>query len=235
MQHYGAQFDRLHLPGQWSATPNFIERLCFDFKDAPVVIDDSAPTGSQHDIARFHSVADRVFRSVGNRGGRGRMQADGTVRANLPPRGLVIATGEDAPRGQSVRVRLVIIEVGPGDIRLDQLTAAQDAGGRGVLVAALAGFVQWMAAHFEEMRERCPALLLEFRGDAQANSAHARTPDAVAHLALGWWAFLRFAVDAHALSQSEAEATFRRVWEALGELGARQTSLQSGEEPPSIP
>ena len=114
MQHVGAGFDRLHLPAHWSATPNFLEGMCFEFKDVPVVIDDFAPTGSATDIARLHATADRVLRGVGNRGGRGRMNADGSLRPDLPPRGLVIGTGEDAPKGHSLRARMVIVEVGPG-------------------------------------------------------------------------------------------------------------------------
>ena len=116
MQHVGAGFDRLHLPAHWSATANFLERVAFDFKDAPLVIDDFAPSGTQTDVARLHATADRVLRGVGNRGGRGRMQADGTLRPDFPPRGIVIGTGEDAPRGQSLRSRMVILDVAPGDV-----------------------------------------------------------------------------------------------------------------------
>ena len=47
MQHVGAGFDRLHLPAHWSATDNFLERIAFDFKDAPLVIDDFAPDGTR--------------------------------------------------------------------------------------------------------------------------------------------------------------------------------------------
>jgi len=231
MQHVGAGFDRLHLPAQWTATANFLERVAFDFKDAPLVIDDFAPGGSQVDIARLHATADRVFRGVGNRGGRGRMHGDGTVRPDFPPRGIVIATGEDAPRGQSLRSRLMILDITPGDVDRDRLTEAQAAGRQGVCAAAYSGFVRYLAPSMEFLRTRLPNLLSQFRAEAYRDAAHARTPEAVAHLALGWWAFLRFAAEVGALSQPEAQAAFERAWAALGEAATRQSSHHVGEEP----
>jgi hypothetical protein len=231
MQHVGAGFDRLHLPANWSATANFLERAAFDFKDAPLVIDDFAPGGSQADIARLHGTAERVFRGVGNRGGRGRMQADGTLRPDFPRRGIVIGTGEDAPRGQSLRSRVTILDVAPGDVDRQRLTAAQATGRQGVFAAATAGFVHYLAPHLEMLRPRFPELLSQYRAAASRDGAHARTPEAVAHLAVGWWAFLHFAAAVGALSQTETRAAFERAWLALGEAAARQASHQAGEEP----
>jgi hypothetical protein len=231
MQHVGETFDRLHLPTNWTATENFLEGICFKFKDAPVVIDDFAPTGSAIDVQRLHAKADRVLRSVGNRGGRGRMNANGSLRPDLPPRGLVIGTGEDAPKGHSLRARMVIREVAPGDVDTGQLSMAQVAGRKGDLVAGLAGYVQWVAAHIDALLAQIPEQLAEFRIRAQQHVAHARTPDAVAHLALGWWIFLRFAVDVGVLTRQEAEETQARVWQALGITAAEQAQHQIAEEP----
>jgi hypothetical protein len=232
MQHVGVAFDRLHLPAHWSATPNFLERVAFDFKDAPLVIDDFAPTGGQHEIARLHATAERVIRGAGNRGGRGRMQADGSVRPDYPPRGIVICTGEDAPRGQSLRARCVILDVEPNDVDRDRLSAAQEQARAGVYAAGLAGFIHWVAAHFSEIAARIPDELTELRREAHRAGTHARTPDAVAHLALGWIEFLAFAEDAGALSQADANEVFEDdVWPALNAAAARQTAYHASEEP----
>jgi hypothetical protein len=230
MQHVGPGFDRLHLPAHWSGTDNSLERSAFDFKDAPFVIDDFAPTGSSIDVARLHAKADRIFRGVGNRGSRGRMSADGKQRPDLPPRGMVISTGEDAPRGQSQRARMMILDVAPGDVDRQRLTAAQVAAGEGILAAATAGCIQWLAPQLDALRTRLPELFKDFRAQA-LHGAHARTPEAVAHLALGWWAFLRFAVEVGPLTREEAQQTFDRVWKALGEAANRQSDYQNSEEP----
>jgi hypothetical protein len=231
MQHVGAGFDRLHLPAQWTATANYLERSAFDFKDVPLVIDDFAPTGSQIDIARLHATADRVLRGVGNRGGRGRMHADGTLRPDYPPRGLVIGTGEDAPKGHSVRARTLILEVAPGDVDRDRLTVAQVDGREGRLVAGLAGYIQWLASRMPQLREVLPAQVEELRAQARHHGSHARTPDAVAQMALGWSLFLRFASESGVLGADDASALFTRVWAALGMTAAHQTQHQVSEEP----
>jgi hypothetical protein len=231
MQHFGAGFDRLNLPAQWSSTANALERLAFDFKDASLVIDDFAPHGTQVDVARQHATADRVLRAAGNRGGRSRMRADGTLRSDFPPRGMIIGTGEDTPRGQSLRSRMMILDVEPGDVDLDRVTTAQVAGKEGTFAAGLAGYIQWLAPQFDVLGAQLASLLVDYRRQAHTASTHARTPEAVAHLALGWRTFLRFAAAVGALTQSQAQQTFERVWTALGEIAARQGSYQSGEEP----
>src|SRR5205085_10830230 len=57
-----------------------------------------------------------LFRSVGNRSGRGRCRPDGTPRAGHPPRAVPLSTGEDIPAGQSLRARMIALEVERGDI-----------------------------------------------------------------------------------------------------------------------
>ena len=68
-------------------------------------------------MQRYHKEADRLFRGQGNHAGRQRMRADGSLRPAKPPRGLILSTGEDVPRGQSLRARLLVLEVSPGRLR----------------------------------------------------------------------------------------------------------------------
>ena len=231
MQHYGAGFDRLHLPAHWSATANFLERAAFDFKDAPLIIDDFAPSGTQIEVSRLHATADRAFRGAGNRGGRGRMNADGSLRTDYPPRGVLIGTGEDAPRGQSLRSRMMMLDVAPGDVSRERLTTAQDVARRGVFAGLMGRFIQHLAGQFDALAVSLPAELARHRERAYQDAAHARTPDAVAHLAVGWSSFLRFAAAVGAVTETEAQATFARVWAALGDAAAQQMSHQASEEP----
>src|SRR5260370_42080221 len=107
---------RLHLPGAWSSTGNALEALAFQAKDTLFVIDDFAPQGSGTDVSRYHAAADRVFRAAGNHSGRGRLDSTAKLREPKPPRGLILSTGEDIPRGHSVRARLWILEVSKGAI-----------------------------------------------------------------------------------------------------------------------
>jgi hypothetical protein len=231
MQHYGAAFDRLHLPAQWTSTENALERTLFDFKDALCVIDDFAPGGTVHDIARMHKVAERVLRSIGNHGGRSRMNANGTLRKNYPPRGMLLSTGEDAPKGHSAGARLMLEEIALGDIDETELAAAQMLGRKGVLVAGMAGFLQWVAPRYDELRSWLPDLFTELRAQATGGLVHARTPEAVAHLAIGWKIYLRYAADVGAITEREMVDLFTRVWAALGEAAANQRQHQESQEP----
>jgi len=69
-QHFGAAMDAERLPASWFSTGNALEGLAFLIKDALLLVDDFAPTGSQADIQRFHRDADRVLRASANNTGR---------------------------------------------------------------------------------------------------------------------------------------------------------------------
>ena len=99
--HFGAGFNSRRLPASWADTANMLEKKAFLAKDAVLVVDDFAPTGTTADIQRLHREADRLFRAAGNRSGRARMRADGGSRPTYYPRGLIVSTGEDIPRARA--------------------------------------------------------------------------------------------------------------------------------------
>ena len=90
MQHFGAEMDRLNLPGNWSSTANALEALAFLAKDALLVLDDFKPGGSKGEIDQWHSKADRVLRAQGNASARQRCRSDGTPAVERPPRGIIV-------------------------------------------------------------------------------------------------------------------------------------------------
>ncbi|HZA24274.1 MAG TPA: DUF927 domain-containing protein, partial [Dehalococcoidia bacterium] len=112
-QHFGPGMDARHLPGSWTSTANALEGLAFTAKDVLLVVDDFAPTGSAADIQRMHRKADRLLRAQGNLSARLRMRSDSSLRVPKPPRSLILSTGEDVPKGQSLRARLIVVDVPP--------------------------------------------------------------------------------------------------------------------------
>src|SRR5262245_64062034 len=96
-------------------------------------------------MQRMHRDADRLLRAQGNRSGRQRMRADTSLRPAKPPRGLLISTGEDVPRGQSLRARMLILDVAPGAVDWKKMTACQEDAAASIYGQAMAGFVQWLA------------------------------------------------------------------------------------------
>jgi len=233
--HYGAGFHGKNLPGNWDTTANALEKLAFLAKDAVFVVDDFAPKGAAADVQRFHREADRLLRAQGNLAGRGRMRADGSLKTEYYPRGLIISSGEDIPTGQSLRARMLVLEVGPEDVKLDRLTEAQQAAHEGMLAAAMAGYLRWLAPRIEDLKAGLRARQEELRARLRERMrfTHDRTPDTLASLALGWEYFLSFAVEAGAISPEEAKGVWARACQALIAAGEAQAGHLASEEPTS--
>src|SRR5260370_15503814 len=153
--------------------------------DALLLVDVFAPAGSQADIQRFHRDADRVLRASANNTGRQRMRPDGTLREPKPPRGLVLSTGEDIPRGQSLRARVLVLEMKRTDLKWDHMTALQTAARNGLFAEALAGFIQWLAPRYEQIPSEFHAKGDELRRRGGGGETHPRRPTNGANPRLG--------------------------------------------------
>jgi hypothetical protein len=237
-QHFGAGLNARHLPANWSSTPNAREELAFAAKDVVLVVDDFCPNGSVADVHRFHRDADRLFRAQGNRHGRQRLRSDTTLRPDKPPRGLLLSTGEETPRGQSLRSRLLLVNIQAGELGIPKqpnpkLSACQHDGESGKYAAAVSGYVRWLAPQLDEIRGRQRSEFVAFREKATNNVQHARTPGIVAELALGLRYFLDFAFAVGAISDTERPELWRNGWNALAEQGAAQAANITADEPAS--
>jgi hypothetical protein len=230
-QHYGAGMDARHLPGAWSSTGNALEALAFGAKDAVMVIDDFVPTGDRASIARSQRDADRVLRAQGNQSGRTRMRADGTLVQAKPPRGLVLSTGEDTPRGESLGSRLLVLEVGKDDVDWADLTSCQTDAVGGLYAQALAGYLRWLAPQYAAIQRELQRDTAQLRQVTITSAAHRRTPSLVANLAAAWRIFLRFAVEVGAVTEAEAREHWECGWRALVHAGAMQVQQQAAAEP----
>jgi Domain of unknown function (DUF927) len=230
-QHHGASMHRLNLPGNWLSTGNSLESMAFHAKDASLVIDDFKPGGAKSDIDRLHQLADRVFRAQGNWSGRGRCRADGSLRVPRPPRGMILSSGEDVPRGESLRARLFVLHVEQGEIDVKALTPYQQDGASGRYAAAMAGYLSWLAARYDQV---CGDLAWEraaLRDKALSASGHARTPGIVADLAVGWKYFLAFATETGAVTPAERDQFVVDVWSALLAGAAEQEAELATQDP----
>jgi hypothetical protein len=230
-RHFGAGLDARHLPGSWSSTGNALEVLAFAAKDVLVVVDDFAPASNQGDVERAHREADRVLRAQGNRSGRLRLRSDGSLRVARPPRGLIVSTGEDVPKGQSIRARMLTCELGPADLDWGRLTCCQKDAGEALYARSLAGFIHWIAGHRRELEELQRSWLPDLRSAAARSAEHRRTPEIAANLSIGWRAFLQFAESTKALSPDEAAILWERAWLAIGGAVAAQGHRQRETEP----
>lgn len=226
--HFG-EFTRLTLPANFEATANSIERMLFTAKDAVVVVDDYHPAGDPRQAQAMATTASRLLRGVGNGAGRSRMRADTSLRADLPPRALAVATGERVPSGHSNLARLFPVPLVPPGINVERLTAAQ----RQVhlLPSAMAAYVQWIATHWDALAIELPARFIDDRDRARQSGGHRREPGQVAHLFSGLTTFLRFAVEVGAINTTSTAPIEDQAWEALREIAAEQ-AIQLADETP---
>jgi hypothetical protein len=229
-QHFGAAMDASRLPTNFASTAPALQWLAFHAKDALMVVDDFAPTGRSGD-SQLQSVSERLFRAAGNQQGRSRMGGDGRLSTPMPPRGLVLATGEEVPQGQSIRARQLIVEVGPGVVQRASLSECQGAAREGQFSAAMGVYVMWMAGHWEELQERLQSRVGDLRAQGYGRTVHARLPSALAELQAGWEIFLQFALEVGAIDRAEEKELEQRGGRALEELGVQQAKYQETSDP----
>ncbi len=230
-RHFGPQMDGTHLPGSWSSTSNALQGLAFAAKDTLLTIDDFAPSGSQSDVLGLHRKASDIIRSQANRSARQRMRADATLRPSKPPRGLILSTGEDVPKGQSIQARMIVLELGQDDMHWEKLTDCQKHAASGVYTLVTSAFICWLAQRYDEVRRQIPDMLADLRAKAARATVHRRTPTAIAEMAMGLHFFLEFAHHAGAITRDEREGLWKRAWNALLQVAANQSAQQVATDP----
>jgi hypothetical protein len=230
-QHFGPAMDATRLPGSWSSTSNALQALAFGAKDALLTIDDFAPNGSQSDIQQLHRKASEMIRSQANRSARQRMRADTTLRPSKPPRGLILSTGEDVPKGQSIQARMMIVELSQEDVNWEKLTACQRDAESGLYTQVASAFICWICNRYERMRDEHKAQVIELRAQLQQAGLHRRTPTMIAEVAQGGRSFLEFAAECGAITTEEQQSLWKDCWSALLLVGAAQSAHQGSTDP----
>ncbi|MER7967761.1 hypothetical protein ABTX35_01890 [Streptomyces sp. NPDC096080] len=229
-QHFGPELTVRGFPTGWQSTANAMEGIAFQLANVLMVVDDYVPqaAATRTDLAKLNEKVERLVRGAANSAGRSRMRVDGTVRPELYPRAQVLCTGEDVPAGQSLQARTSLVEISRGDVTSERLTAAQRTADQGVYAQAMAGYVQWLAARYED-EDDWPALLRAELADgrdriAQDAGGHSRAPEAVAGLLLGLRWFLRYAIQIGAVTKEERDDIYMRSRAALLDSSAVQAA-----------
>lgn len=223
---WGTKFDGAHLPANWSSTGNALEKTAYLAKDALLVVDDFVARGTRQEVARTHANAERLLRAQGNQAGRGRMSPSAELRIPYHPRGIVLATGEDVPNGQSLQARLVICNLARGAIDTSVLSGLQKRARDGVLAKVMASFVRWLA--IEAKRNTLLEFLdmaLEIDRENIGASGHTRTQDNLANLLMGLRVFLDFADDAGEISPQVTQAFMDIATDAARGLADLQAAI----------
>lgn len=139
----------------WSSTYGSWEAVSHTLKDVLLILDDYKPS-----VVRIDQVT-RFIQNYSTSSGRQRRRSDMTLMPSMRPRSLILATGEDSPNLEpSVSARILYVDLKPGDVDLDALTAAQR--GATDLHGLTIGFLQWLT-QTAEVRTELPELLSDYR------------------------------------------------------------------------
>lgn len=220
--HYGEGMDARHLPGSWSSTANALEAQAFYTKNALFAIDDFVPSGTSWQQKVYQTTADKIIRAQGNQSGRARLTDTSSLQQTMYPRGLILSTGEDTPQGHSIRARMMILELAPGDIDTKQLTHAQQR--RSLYPLTTGAFAQALAKNPTPIKE-----LAEEVRDENITIGHSRTPSMLGTLTATALAFLEWATNEKVIP--DYGPLFRAAYEAMKQSASAQTYFLETSDP----
>ena len=228
--HFGAAFNGRRLPASWADTANMLEKKAFLAKDAVLVVDDFAPTGTTTDVSGC--IARPIACSVPPATAPAVPGCAPTAAAGQPT---IRAAAHLDRRGHPERPEPA---GSPPGARADP---GRDPGRPPLGRAGRRGERAVRCCHGGISALACPSHRRS-QGDAAGAATdaarhagpgidHRRTPDIAASLILGWETFLRFAEEAGAISRDDAAALLTRVRAALTESAEVQRAHQASEEP----
>jgi hypothetical protein len=238
MNHFGDFVDKEHLVAHWGSTGNALQQALFAAKDTMLVIDDFSR--DRADPRALDALGASILRAQGNLSARGRLRADLVEQPQRPPRGLLLVTGEDFPGAESLVARALTLSLEPGMVDLNRLTHAQETRRREQLRHALAGYILWQTDRAanglrDVLQKRFYELRAEFRveslPDDDGSVPHDRTPEILAHLALGFEEFAAFATSCGALSAAEAGDVREQAIQDLRALAPGQARRAATQRP----
>lgn len=225
--HYGEKMDARHLPGSWSSTPNALEAQAYYAQNAPFAIDDFVPCGTSWQIRAYQTGADKLIRGQGNQAGRARLTDTSGMQTTYYPRGIILSTGEDTPEGHSVRARMMIHEMSPGDVDIKRLSQAQKH--RKALSQATLSIIRTLAGgeydiNLESARIR----------DENIKVGHTRTPSMIGRLIATGNAVLNIAKAKKWLPPTTIEQLKREMSESIIASGSVQHRFLENADPCEI-
>jgi len=237
MAHFG-NFHAKNPPASFNDTSNMIREKAFLVKDMPLLVDDFHPVSTQQERRQRDGTAQTLSRSFGDGSDRGRLNADGSVRAKHPPRSVAVITGEDLPSiGASGLARYFILDIDKGDIPItEELTELQELARKGYLQRAMRGYIQWLMKQADSMPDWLRDLFYQFRTEVRAESEgqHDRAPETVACLLVGYFMMLNYFRDLGIITTEEAARMQARARRQLLGASRKQAATMDAEKPTRI-
>lgn len=225
---YGPEMDARHLPGSWSSTANALEAQSYKAKNALFCIDDFIPTGTSWQIRAYQKTADQIIRGQGNQAGRARLTDVSSLQQTMYPRGMILSTGEDTPEGHSIRGRMLICEITPGDVDLGNLSACQ--ANREQFSIMLGNYIMDVSKSVQTVQAEIAKNAREFR-DRHVDTGHSRTPSALGRALASICHWLEWAAKICKMDNSRRKSLIDSAYAALKYVAEQQSQYLQQADP----
>ena len=229
---YG-DFTARSFPSNWSDTANDAEAKSFQAKDGLFIIDDFKPSVSSIEAGKLYAMAERIVRNTGNQAGRGRRGSAMEVNAAYFNRSMMIITGEDLPRGQSLLGRLLVLELGGSDVDVSTLTRLQRAASKGQFTGLMSAYIKWLAPRIGQLKKDLPKDIEILRNGALREglaSSHSRAPEIYANLVAGFSTFLEFLEEVNAIDSEKSHQLLLSIETDLTQAFSEQGEYQTDQD-----
>lgn len=205
------------FPGNGTDTAYALMMKLFQGKAAVFVADEFKIAGGPIEKNKMVAMVDHIVMSTGNGSGRGRLNADATIKPAPFNRSLLIMTAEDKIGSQSTFARMLILTMAKPDVDIEILTRLQNAAE--LFPGVTAAYAQWLAPRMDRLKLEYPKMVTQSSrtaSDAGIAKSHSRAPEIYANLITGLFVFFDFLQDAGAISSDHANVL----------IGEAETSLQ---------
>lgn len=225
---YGPEMDARHLPGSWSSTANALEAQAYRAKNALFCIDDFIPTGTSWQVRAYNKTADQIIRGQGNQSGRARLTDVSNLQTTMYPRGMILSTGEDTPEGHSIRGRMLIVEITPGDVDLGNLSACQ--ANREQYSIMLGNYIMDVSKNVQTVQEKVYKDARDFR-DSHIDVGHSRTPTSLGRAIASTAHFLEWACRQAGWDDKKLDALRVSLYTAIIKVASDQSQYLQAVDP----
>jgi hypothetical protein len=148
-------------------------------------------------------------------------------------RSMMLITGEDLPRGQSLLGRLLILELSGTDVDNAVLTRLQRSAAAGNFTGLMSAYLQWLAARIDQLKKDLPKNVEVFRNTAIRDglaTSHSRAPEIYANLVAGSETFLEFLEVSGTVSSEQSNVLLSSVEYNLQQAFSEQGEYQADQD-----
>lgn len=230
LSFFGTFRESESAPISFKDTQNAAEKAMGLLNSTLTLLDDRIPSTTKGVKDQMERMEQSVARAIGDRAGRARMNANGSLRSVYRPVCNLIITAEEAYSnvGESAIARSVSCELKPGDVNLSALTMVQQKAYE--LNECMAEYIQYVIANWDSLLSKLKGMFLELRDKAQTGG-HGRLAVAVAHLQIGFSVMCDWLEAVNALTTEQSEALKAQAWEVFLALSAEQNRRIYDEKP----